>query len=229
VLGTRGAKLVLTARTEARLRVSAAPDALIIAGDLTEESTRRAVIEGAVQRFGRIDILINNAGRGSYYAPSEAPLDDTRARFELNFFAPLHLAQMATPYLKQTRGTIVNVSSIAGQISLPWLSLYSASKFALASLTSTERMELRRHGVNVMGVFPGYVQTEFQAHATGHAPPARVVEGKRFAFSVERCVDAIVRGIERRREMVVTPRFGWALVWLNRLLPRVIESRMERV
>lgn len=229
VLGARGAKLVLTARNEAKLRGSAEPDGVAVAGDLTEEATRRAVIAAAMERFGKIDILINNAGRGSYFAPSDAPLDDTRALFELNFFAPLHLAQLATPYLIQTRGTIVNVSSIAGQISLPWLSLYSASKFALASLTSTQRMELRRHGVNVMGVFPGYVQTDFQAHATGDAPPARVVQGKRFAVSVERCVDAIVTGIEHRREMVVTPRFGWALVWLNRFLPRVVESRMERV
>lgn len=229
VLGGRGAKLVLTARNEAKLKAAPVPNALIVAGDLTQESTRRAVIAGAAERFGRIDILVNNAGRGSYYAPSAAPLDDTRALFELNFFAPLQLAQLATPYLRQTRGTLVNVSSIAGQISLPWLSLYSASKFALASLTSTQRMELRRHGVNVMGVFPGYVQTDFQAHATGDAPPARVVQGKRFAVSVERCVDAIVAGIEQRREIVVTPRFGWALVWLNRFLPRVVESRMERV
>jgi len=229
VLGARGAKLVTTARNEAKLRATAGPDALVVAGDLTEESIRRAVIAGAVDRFGRIDVLINNAGRGSYYAPSEAPLDDTRALFELNLFAPLHLAQVATPYLKQTRGTIVNVSSIAGQISLPWMSLYSASKFALASLSSTQRMELRRYGVNVMAVFPGYVQTDFQAHATGETPPARVVRGKRFAVSVEQCAAAIVDGIEHRREVVVTPRFGWGLVWLNRLFPRAVESRMERV
>ena len=166
-LRVRRAKLVLTARQEAALRASAGPEDLVVAGDLTAEATRRAIVDGALERFGRIDVLINNAGRGSYYPPSTSPLDDARRLFELNFFAPLHLTQLATPALLRTRGSLVNVSSIAGQLSLPWLPLYSASKFALASLSASQRMELRRHGVHVMTVFPGYVDTEFQAHAAG--------------------------------------------------------------
>ena len=149
--------------------------------------------------------------------------------FELNFFAPFHLAQLATPFLLRTRGTLVNVSSIAGQMSLPWLPLYSASKFALTSLTATQRMELRRQGVHVMTVFPGYVDTDFQAHATGDRPPARVIQGKRFAVSVEDCSAAIVRGIERRSRQVVTPRIGWLAIWLHRFLPGLVEARMEQI
>ncbi len=229
VLHRRGARLVLTARGEAKLREQAHPEDLIVAGDLTSESTRTGLIERTLARFGRIDVLINNAGRGSYYPASEAPLDDARALFELNFFAPLHLAQLAAPALRESRGTIVNVSSIAGCLTLPWLPLYSASKFALTSLSASQRMELSRDGVNVLSVFPGYVNTDFQTHAAGSAPPGRIVKGKRFAISADGCALAIVRGIERRKRVVVTPRSGWALVWLNRLSPALLESRLEAV
>jgi short-subunit dehydrogenase len=154
--------------------------------------------------------------------------------FELNFFAPFHLAQLATPFLLRTGGTLVNISSIAGQMSLPWLPLYSASKFALTSLSVTQGMELRRRGVNVMAVFPGYVDTDFQAHATGDRAPARVIQGRRFAVSAENCSAAIVRGIERGSRQVVTPSIGWLAIWLYRMLPRLVEARlaeaaMERV
>jgi len=229
VLRPRGARLVVNARDAAKLSALEDTGTAVVAGDITDGATRQALIDTALARFGRIDIVINNAGRGSYYPPSEAPLDDARALFELNFFAPLHLAQLATPHLKQSRGILVNVSSIAGQMSLPWLSIYSASKFALASLSSSQRIELRRHGVHVMTVFPGYVDTAFQEHATGAAPPPGIVKGKRFAVSVENCAAAIVRGIERRSHTVVTPAFGWSIVWLNRLFPRFVESRMEQV
>ena len=187
------------------------------------------MIAKTLERCGRIDILINNAGRGSYYPVSTTPLEEARAVFDLNFFAPLALAQLATPHLRKTRGTIVNVSSIAGQIPLPWLPVYSASKFALASITSTQRNELRRDGVHVMGVFPGYVDTGFQAHAGGTRPPDRVVQGKRFAVSAADCAEAIVSGIEQRKTMVVTPRSGWPLMLLHRMLPAMVESRLGAV
>ena len=215
---------MLNARSEAGMRTAAAPDDLIVPGDLTLESTRTAIVERAVARFGAIDVLINNAGRGSYYAPSAAPLEDARSLFELNFFAPLHLAQLATPFLCRNRGVLVNVASIAGQISLPWLPIYSASKFALASLSSSQRMELRKHGVSVTTVFPGYVDTDFQAHSAGSEPPQGIVKGKRFAITAAQCAAAIVRGIERRSKVVVTPRIGWAAVWVNRLFPEFMES-----
>jgi short-subunit dehydrogenase len=228
-LRERGARIALVARDNAKLIILASADDLVIAGDLTEDRLRTEVVERTIERWGRLDVLINNAGRGSYYSVVDSPLDDAHSMFELNFFAPLHLAQLAAPWLIRSKGTIVNVSSIAGQMSIPWLPVYSASKFALASLTSTQRMEFRRHGVNVMGVFPGYVNTEFQAHAAGAAPPDKIVKGKRFSVSAEECARAILHGIERRRRMVVTPRVGWLLVGLHRLFPNVVESQMETI
>jgi len=228
-LQKRGAHLSLIARNAAKLATVAAPDDLVVPGDLTDGSVRSALIAQTAARWGRIDVLINNAGRGSYYTASAAPLEEARAVFELNFFAPLALAQLAAPYLRETRGTLVNVSSIAGQIALPWLPVYSASKFALAAITSAQRTELKRSGVHVMGVFPGYVDTDFQAHASGPRPPDLVVQGKRFAVSAIECAEAIVHGIAHRKRMVVTPRAGWLLVWANRFFPGFVEGRMERV
>lgn len=229
LLRDRGSRLVLAARNEAKLRAVGGADACIVPGDLTSAETRARVVTAALEKFGVIDVLINNAGRGLYCSASTTPLEQARDLFELNFFAPLHLAQLATPALRASRGAIVNVASIAGQISLPWLPVYSATKFALASLSSSQRMELRRDGVRVMSVFPGYVDTEFQLHAGGPHPPEPVVKGRRFAVSARDCAQAIVRGIERGKTNVVTPRSGWLLVWLNRLLPALIESRLAAV
>jgi short-subunit dehydrogenase len=229
VLQKRGAHLSLIARNETKLAAVAAPGDLVVPGDITRHSVRSAIVAETAARWGHIDILINNAGRGSYYSAAGTPLDEARALFEVNFFAPLALAQLAVPHLRQTRGAIVNVSSIAGQISLPWLPVYSASKFALAAITSAQRTELKRDGVHVMGVFPGYVETEFQSHVTGPRPPDRVVRARRFAISARECAEAIVDGVARRKRMVVTPRVGWLLVWANQFFPGLVESRMERI
>ena len=229
LLRARGCQLVLAARNEGKLRTVGGEGACVVAGDLTQDETRARVIEAALGRFGRIDLLINNAGRGLYHPVSKTPLDEARALFELNFFAPLHLAQLAAPALRDSRGVVVNVSSIAGQISLPWMPIYSATKFALGSLSSSQRMEMRRDGVRVLSVFPGYVDTAFQDHAGGIAPPPHIVKGRRFAVSARDCAEAIVAGIERGRKNVVTPRAGWLLIWANRLFPGLVESRMETV
>lgn len=227
-LRRRGAHLALSARNEARLATAAGAGDLIVPGDLTEASARSRLIAKTVERFGRIDILINNAGRGLYYTASTTPLDEARALFELNLFAPLELSQLATPHLRRTRGMVVNVASIAAHVSLPWLPVYSASKFALAAMTSAQRTELRRAGVHVMGVFPGYVNTDFQTHAAGPMPPERVLQGKRFAISAEECAEAMVQGIVQRKRTVVAPRKGWLLIWANWLFPSFVEAQLER-
>src|ERR1700689_802407 len=114
-LQKRGAHLCLTARNEARLSAAAGPGDLIVPGDITADSVPPAIIARALGLWGKIDILINNAGRGSYYTASTTPLDEARALFELNFFAPFALLQLALPWLRNTGGAGVNVSSMAGQ------------------------------------------------------------------------------------------------------------------
>src|SRR5690348_6513799 len=131
-----GARLSLTARSEEGLRAAATEDAVITPGDIMQEETRRRVVERTLERFGAIDILINCAGIGIYRPTWEMPMADARYVMELNFFAPLALTQLVAPHMRERRsGMIVNVGSIGGKVVLPWMTLYSVSKFALGALT----------------------------------------------------------------------------------------------
>jgi len=225
-----GAKLSLAARSEEGLRRAGGPDALITPADLTEDEARRRVVERTLERFGAIDILINNAGIGLYLPAWSAPLEEARRLMELNFFALLAMTQLVVPGMRQRGGgMIVNVGSIVGKMTAPWATLYSASKYAVGSLTEGLRMELRRDGIRTMLVCPGYVKTAFQRHVGGGQAPPRVVRSRRFAITAAECAVAIRRGVEREARTIVTPRAGWILVALARLFPSLMEARMAEM
>jgi short-subunit dehydrogenase len=225
-----GARLSLTARSADGLRRAGGPDAVITAGDLTLEDTRRRAVEQTLDRFGRIDILINNAGVGLYQPSWSTPLDDARRLWELNFFAALAMAHLVVPHLRAQRsGMVVNVGSIAGKFTLPWLPLYSASKHALGAWTESLRMELRADGVHAMLVCPGYIHTAFQSHALTGGPPPKIIEGKRFAITPEDCARAIRRGVERNARTVLAPRSGWLLVAVANLFPGLMEANLANL
>jgi short-subunit dehydrogenase len=229
-LRKRGASLVLTARSEDKLRAVGGSDALVVAGDITESGTRERVVAAAMERFGRIDVLINNAGAGLYAPSWSAPLDQARALFDLNFFAALHMIQLVVPHMRaRNGGSIVNVSSIAGKMTLPWFTLYSASKYALGSLSDGLRMELIQSGIHVMTVCPGYVDTKFQAHTLAGTAPKPIAGRRQLAISAEACAEAIVRGIEKNKRTVVTPRVGWIPIAIARLLPRAVDARLAKI
>ena len=226
----RGARLVLTARSREKLERSAGPEGVAVAGDITLEATRRAVVEEAVARFGSVDILINNAGAGLYSPSWNAPMMEVRRMFELNFFAALEMIQLVAPMMrKQASGTIVNVGSIAGKVTLPWLTLYSASKYAIGALTDGLRMELKRDGIHAMTVCPGYVSTGFQQHVLAGEAPEQVKRSRVFKITPEQCAEAIARGVERGARTVVTPGAGWLFVAVERLMPGIVDARMERI
>jgi short-subunit dehydrogenase len=225
-----GARLSLAARSAEGLRRAGGPDALVTAGDLTLESARQAAVERTLERFGRIDILINNAGMGLYRPSWTTPMDEARRLWELNFFAALGMVQLAAPHMRARRsGTIVNVSSVAGKFTLPWLPLYSASKQALGSWTESLRMELRNDGIHAMLVCPGYVGTGFQRHAMGDGPPPKISDGKRFAITPQNCAMAIRRGVERNARTVMAPRSGWLLVAAATLFPGLVEAGLAKL
>ncbi|MGH9658585.1 MAG: SDR family NAD(P)-dependent oxidoreductase [Bryobacteraceae bacterium] len=220
VFRARGARLALAARSEDLLKAVARPDELVAAGDVTRDDERARIVERTLERFGRVDILINNAGVGLYAPAWRAPLADARRMFDLNFFAALGMIQLVVPAMRAGGGgTIVNVGSVAGKMTLPWFTLYSSTKYALGSLSDGLRMELRRDRIRVMQVCPGYVQTGFQQHVLDGRPPGRIQRGRKMAITAEQCAEAIARGVERDARTVIAPAWLWAAIAVARLFP----------
>ncbi len=226
----RGAKLSLVARSEEKLRQVAGGDALITVGDVTLPETRAAAVAGTLERYGTIDILLNNAGVGLYSPSWRASIEETRRMYELNFFAPLGLIQLVVPHMRAKKsGMIVNVSSIAGKMTLPWFTLYSSTKFALGSLTNGLRMELRYDGIQTMVVCPGYVKTRFQTNVIDGQPPDRLLRGRKFAITPVQCAEAIARGVERGARTVVTPAYSWIYIAFHGLFPSLVDSQLAAI
>ncbi len=227
-LASRGARLALTARSSEGLESVGGDEALKIPEDLLSSGAPGRIVARTLERFGAIDILVNNAGIGLYRPSWTAEDADVRRMFELNLFAGLELIRLVVPGMRRRRhGCIVNVSSIAGRIPLPWFTLYSASKHALCALSDGLRMELRRDGIQVMTVCPGYVDTGFQDHVLGGRPPERIRRARTFAVSPERCARDILRGIERNSRSVVTPGYGRLLTGLWYFAPGILERRLS--
>jgi len=224
----RGAQVAGIARNEANLRRT--NGLFPLPGDLTEPGFAARAVQQTIAHFGRVDMLINNAGVGLYAPSWQASIDDTRRMWELNLMAPLALIQAVVPSMRaQGEGYIVNVGSIAGKMTLPWLTLYSASKYALGSLTDGLRIELAGTGIRTMTVCPGYVRTDFQRHVLGGQPPAHIFRARGMAITPEQCAAAILQGIERNQRTVMTPRLGWAVIAAARLFPRLVDWQLRRI
>jgi len=147
--------------------------------------------------------------------------------WEVNYFALLGMIQLVVPGMRARRdGTIVNIGSIGGKMTLPWLTLYSTSKYAVSSLTEGLRMELARDNVHAMLVCPGYVKTAFQQNVLGGEPPSDIQRSRKMAITPEQCAVDIRRGVERRARTVLSPAAGWLLVMLYRLFPGEAQRRM---
>jgi NAD(P)-dependent dehydrogenase (short-subunit alcohol dehydrogenase family) len=165
----RGDRAVLTARRAdvlANVADKYAENALAVAMDVTVAEQRSAAIQRALERFGRVDVLVNNAGRGSLGAMEEFSPAQIRAQMELNFFAAVDLTLALLPSMRaQKSGHIVNVSSIGGLVSMGGFALYCASKFALEGFSEGLRDELKPLGIHVTIVEPGAFRTEFSGDA----------------------------------------------------------------
>jgi len=136
----------------------------------SDESCRRCV-ETLIQKAGRIDVLVNNAGYVLTGALEETSIQEAKAQFETNFFGALRVCQVVLPAMRaRGSGCIVNMSSLAGLVGLPFAGLYSASKFALEGLTESLRHETRQFNIRVVLVEPGDFRTEIAAKRRFYAP-----------------------------------------------------------
>src|SRR5215217_359540 len=161
----RGDRLVATARRPEALAelVASAPDRVhAVALDVTGADQIEAAVAAALDRFGRIDVLVNNAGYGSVGAIEEVDMGELRALMETMFFGPFALTQAVLPHMRERRsGAIVQMSSMGGQISPPGFGAYCSAKFALEAASESLAAEVAPYGIRVLIVEPGSFRTEF--------------------------------------------------------------------
>jgi NAD(P)-dependent dehydrogenase (short-subunit alcohol dehydrogenase family) len=156
----RGDRVVATARRMDALNDLGGDRVLTISLDVTQPADREAAVERAVGHFGRIDVLVNNAGRTQVGAVEETTEDELRALFELHFFGPAALTRLVLPRMRrQGGGAIVQMSSVGGQVTAPGFGAYCATKFALEGLTETLHDEVAGFGIRTLIVEPGAFRT----------------------------------------------------------------------
>jgi len=207
-----GYRTVVTARTPAAIEdFSVHDNALILKLDVTDRSQAEAAIKAAEDKFGHIDVLVNNAGIGYFAAVEESEEDQVRKMFEINVFGLSRMIHVALPAMRKRRqGVIVNVSSIGGLRSFPALGYYNATKFAVEGLSEALWQEVEPLGIKVMLVEPSAFRTDWagrsanesQHHIDDYKATAgkwrsqiRAVSGKQPGDPV-RAVQAIVQAVE---------------------------------
>jgi NAD(P)-dependent dehydrogenase (short-subunit alcohol dehydrogenase family) len=142
--------------------------------DVTDDASMTSGIGRIVGEHGRLDVLVNNAGYGSYGAVENVPIDEARRQFEVNVFGAARLTQLVTPGMRERgAGRIINVSSIGGKFYEPLGAWYHATKFAVEGFSDSLRLELAPYGIRVVIVEPGPVRTEWNAIARSRTVPGR--------------------------------------------------------
>ncbi len=130
--------------------------------DVTDDASMTEGVQRIIEEQGRIDVLVNNAGYGSYGAVEDVPIDEARRQFEVNVFGLARLAQLVTPRMRDQRsGRIINISSIGGKFYEPFGAWYHATKFAVEGFSDSLRMELKPFGIEVVLIEPGPIATEW--------------------------------------------------------------------
>lgn len=206
----RGAKIVLAARRWDRIKDLAddLPDALAVETDLRDPAQIVRLVDATLDHFGRVDVLVNNAGQGLHVPLEQVRLDDLRAITELNFYAPLLTMQAVIPPMRrQGSGVIVNVSSMTSRMVLLGVGGYSATKSALNMLSQVARRELAPDGIVVSIVYPSVTATEFhQSLAAGARVDGDSWTAK--AQPAESVAEAIVGVIQSGDEEILLTQ-GW--------------------
>jgi NAD(P)-dependent dehydrogenase (short-subunit alcohol dehydrogenase family) len=242
LLSQRGYTVFGTSRRPAQTQPSPGFDLLEL--DVCSDDSVRECVEAVLERAGRLDVLVNNAGYELAGALEETSLDEARAQLDTNFFGVVRMVKAALPRMRQQRsGRIVNISSLAGLAPTPFMGMYSASKFAVEGFTASLRIEVQPFGIHVSQVEVGFLNTTMKAHrqrtveriAEYDAPRARALEsiveqeeGGPDAGLVARSVLDIV-GRRRPRLRYVIGRQARTVALLQRFLPEgLFEQGLKR-
>jgi short-subunit dehydrogenase len=219
-----------TSRGEAaRKRVGHTERSLALACDVRSREEIDRALARTLAKFGRLDVWVNNAGIGIRDLVADMDMAACRELFETNFFGAVACLQAAVPAMRKAGGgTIINISSVAGHVPVPYMGAYSATKFALNAIGKAARVELKRDNIKVLTVCPGYVKTDFGTHLVtnkvGNIRPQSVK-----GISVERVARATYDGYRKRKREVIVPWTMIPAVKLYQLMPGFVEWVMGRM
>lgn len=237
-LGRAGARLVLAARRIERLetlgraiREAGGIEPLIVACDVTLDDDLAAVVAKAVAHWGRIDIVIANAGFGVVGPFTKLSLQDYRRQFDTNVFGVLRTLQAALPEVIRSRGQLVLLGSVAGWTASPGASPYAMSKFAIRALANSITPELALLGVRVTLISPGFVESNIRRvdnqgklHPEAAEPIPRWLVMER-----SRAVAQMVRAIARAEREIIITGHGKLCVWLERFAPWLLRAAARQL
>ncbi|WP_423126990.1 SDR family oxidoreductase [Gaoshiqia sp. Z1-71] len=227
----RGAKLALGARRIdllEQLKEELEPaETLIQQTDVSRDEDCKVLVEKTIARFGRIDVLVNNAGISMRAIFEELELDVIRKLMDVNFWGTVYCTKFALPELLKTKGSVVGVISIAGYVGLPGRTGYAASKFAVRGFLDTLRIENMKKGLHVLVAAPGFTASEVrQAALTADgSKQGETPRNEERMMSAEECAVHIVNAVEKRkRELILTFVEGKLSVFLGKFWPRLLDK-----
>ena len=234
-----GYTVYAAARRTDRLKQLTAIGIHALTMDVTDDESMSSGIEKIITETGRIDVLVNNAGYGSYGAIEDVSLDEARRQFEVNVFGLARLIQLVLPHMRAQRsGNIINISSMGGRLTTPLGGWYHATKYAVEALSDALRMETAPFGIDVVVIEPGGIRTEWSGIAADHLE--ETAEGSAYASQIKAVANSMRSESTNKRqsppsviadtvEKIVTARkprtryvVGFAakpLVTLRRILP----------
>ena len=224
-----GARVVIAGRREARLEeltteiASMGGQSLAVSTDVADQAQVERLINQAVKQFGRIDVLVNNAGVGAAARFDEMALDDFRRVMDVNFWGAVYACKAVVSQMRKQAGggVIINVSSILGKRGMPFETAYCASKFALAGFSEALRTEVMADGIDVSTIFPGAVETEIftsAANQTGMEVPSVLPK-----FPARALARTIVRDARFPQPEIVMALDAQAINFFNTLVPGLMD------
>jgi short-subunit dehydrogenase len=228
-----GARLVLAARSGDKLDELAGTlqkrgaEVIGVTADITRAEDRARALDAAVTRFGGLDVLVNNAGVGSWGHFADCTEDILRQIMEVNFFAPTELIRLALPVLiAGQQPAIVNVASMCGRRGLPAWSEYSASKFALCGMTEALRAEFARFDIDVLLILPGLTRSNLHRTLLRHEGRMQINFDE--GMPPEKVAAGILRALQKNRAETVLGREARWLLRCNRFFPRLVDWLIGR-
>jgi short-subunit dehydrogenase len=231
-LAQQGARVALVARRAERLEGLAAEitaakgEAMVVPCDVADRAQVSAAAERVLQRFGGVDLLINNAGYGHHRRFLEWDLDDMERMMRVNYFGALYWTKALLPQMvERRRGWVVFVASVAGKLGVPEESAYAASKFAMVGLAEALSYEVEDDGVHVLTVCPGTIRTEFfDEEALARMPPV----ARRMMVETGPLVEAIFAALAKGKHEITFPRFIATGYLVRAIAPGVMRRNTKR-